>query len=124
MDVRGKLRELREKAAGSPTQEQVADAAGLEQREYVSRFESGKKSPTVIELEMLLRYYGVTLAEFFEAKIPSKFAKQAHADLHDQLQIMLEEGDAEMVAALTFTIQNAYLNLDEHRKAKPPGKKS
>lgn len=122
MDVAGKLRALRKKA-GDPKQEDVATASGLEQREYLSRMENGLRSPTVAELEALLRYYGTTLAEFFDAKLPARFAKQAHADLHEQLQAIMDRGDEKIISAVSFSLQTAYAALEGHERQKQNGKK-
>lgn len=97
---------------------EVAAKTGI-LREKISRFENNVLSPTIAELEAMLKVYsGKTLQWFFESRIPAKFAKHTQAEIHESLQAVLEEGDEKLVTAISVMVQTAYDSLRRR-----PGKK-
>lgn len=58
--IRFRLKELR--SARGFSQEYVIEHTGLD----IFHFESGTKNPTTISLSILCKFYGITLAEFFD----------------------------------------------------------
>lgn len=70
-DVASRLRRLRE--AKGLTQEAVYHDTGV----HVGRIETGRLNVTVGTLEALCRYFGVTLADFFQEKAPADTQKLA-----------------------------------------------
>lgn len=58
--IRFRMKELR--SAHGFSQEYVIEHTGLD----IFHFESGTKNPTTISLSILCKFYGITLAEFFD----------------------------------------------------------
>lgn len=77
------------------SQDEVCEKAGITQK-HLSGIEVGAVDPPISTMEGLVRAIGSTMAEYYESKIPKKFPEQSHADLHEQLQDVLESGDASL----------------------------
>ena len=70
-------------------QEEVGAKIG-QPRQAVTRFEMPGNDPTMSTLISMLSTINVPLAEFFEGKIPPKYPKTEHQELHEKLQSILD----------------------------------
>lgn len=90
MNIGKRFRELRIKK-GFPDVDSFAAHAKMS-RSAVSDLENNRSSPTIKTLEKFLTFLNCSLAEFFESRIPTHYAEAHQRALHDQLQVILEEG--------------------------------
>jgi transcriptional regulator with XRE-family HTH domain len=89
MDIGKKLAAVRNRVPMS--QDALAAATGI-QRPHIQKLEGDAHSPSINTLSALLVACGSSLAEFFESKIPDKYADPHHQELHEKLQAILEAG--------------------------------
>ena len=86
---RDNLKQIRRKAGH--TQDSLSSATGIS-RETISAAERGTGNPGITQLERLLAECGSNLAELFAATIPAGYANPKHAEIHDNLQNMMDKG--------------------------------
>jgi transcriptional regulator with XRE-family HTH domain len=91
MDVGEKLLRLRNSLAW--TQKKMAEE-GHCSLAYIRTVEVGKTSPTVRQLDLILRGAGSSLAQFFESKVPLEITDPEMRELCEKLAQIFEAGGA------------------------------
>ena len=87
MDFGDRLRTLRESKGYS--QFGVAKGAGLSRQHY-GKIEQGKSKPNLKTLEKITSSLGISLEEFYRSRASGDYKNNAHKDLHEALQILIE----------------------------------
>lgn len=91
MEIGKRLALARDRAGMS--QDALAASTGLS-RTTITKMENNVSSPTLATLYAYLTACGLSLAEFFEAKIPKSYSDPVHQELHEKLQVILESGES------------------------------
>ena len=99
-----RFKELRERAGIS--QQDLADRLG-QVRQAVVRFESEYHNPNLRTLQEWCGAIGVTLSEFFQSPIPNQYKSAEQAEIHRQLQEVLQSNPA-LASSLTLMIESAW----------------
>ena len=59
-------------------------------RPHIQKIESDVHSPTVATLKGLIKHCGLSLAQFFESRIPADYEDPSHRELHEDIQEIIE----------------------------------
>ncbi len=100
-----KLRLRREVA--SLSLEAVSEATGIS-RQTLASYELGRTSPTVKDLGVILEFWGERLSEFFESRVPQRYSSTRHQELHEKLQVILDEEDKTYEGGIALNVDAIY----------------
>ena len=114
MDLGLKLQRTRD--AKGLKQEAVAIKSGLS-RKHISAVETGVADPSFSALKAILRAMDTSLAQFFESRIPAIYANPDHAEIHENLQEILEGPDKSKIQCMQTLIATCHdAALETQRK--------
>jgi transcriptional regulator with XRE-family HTH domain len=114
MDLAGRFKHWRR--VKDWKQEALSAKSGVS-RKHISAIESGVSDPSFKMLEGLLRSMDVSLADFFESRIPDHYENPEHQDLHEQLQEILETGDEHQAECIKTAVRMFHTAITTARTA-------
>lgn len=92
------------------TQEDVANAVKIAKSTYI-KYEKGTQSPQLETIEVIAKFYGVNISEFFEEKRPElDLQLMSKLELISQLENDEKESIILMIEGLIFRRQNINLS--------------
>jgi transcriptional regulator with XRE-family HTH domain len=102
MNVGQRFKELRI-LKGFPKAGNVATFLGLP-RSTVSAFENNQSSPSIETIRKFIDPLDITLAEFFESRLPKEFWRSPHRELLEMVIEILDSGDELIAGSLKSNI--------------------
>jgi len=101
-----RFRDLRNKRGFS--QDAIAEEANTSKKTVIAFERRGDVGWSI--LQEMINALGMTEAEFFESKIPPKYANPKHQELHEQLQDILE-AEGEWENGIRLNVESIHKNL-------------
>ncbi|AAW87652.1 transcriptional repressor rstR [Aliivibrio fischeri ES114] len=106
--IKERIKELR--SSRNLTQEDVANAMKIAKSTYI-KYEKGTQSPQLETIEVMAKFYGVDISEFFDEKKPDlDLQLMSKLELINQLEKDEKESIILMIEGLIFRRQNINLS--------------
>ena len=113
MNVGQRFKELRI-LKGFPKAGNVATFLGLP-RSTVSAFENNQSSPSIETIRKFIDPLDITLAEFFESRLPKEFWRSPHRELLEMVIEILDSGDELIAGSLKSNILSSSDSIKSER---------